>query len=368
MKKLLLLGLLASLGMPTTVFAQNYSIDDVLGTYNGTYIDYDYNEATVENVVIEKGNGANALVIKNLFSPKVNENVAATFNPADNTISISAQYLGNGETYYLYAYADYNDYYADGEDTVILTVSGNTISLPEPQGLWASNDTEDYPWDGTEDEYMDTLVLTKQSSSSEEPEPTPGYDINEVLGTYSAECWDYDYNISDWSNPKFEVVIEKGETENSLVLKNFFAPISGESVKATYNPEDNTISIEEQWVDFDYYLYPYDLVSDDWADYVVLKYDNGTITTDCALDFDAYYNQSLPEIWREDLVLVKTGGPSTDEPDEPDTPDTPGSVEMNYFDVNDGNAVIYNLNGVRVSKDRLTKGIYIINGKKVLVK
>ena len=33
----------------------------------------------------------------------------------------------------------------------------------------------------------------------------------------------------------------------------------------------------------------------------------------------------------------------------------------------DGESVIYNLNGIRVSKDRLTKGLYIINGKKVLV-
>ena len=32
-----------------------------------------------------------------------------------------------------------------------------------------------------------------------------------------------------------------------------------------------------------------------------------------------------------------------------------------------GETVIYNLNGVRVNPDNLTKGLYIINGKKVMV-
>lgn len=359
MKKLLLCGILASLCMPSTVLAQNYSIDDVIGTYNGTYLDYDYNEATVKGVVIEKGSSDNSLLIKNLFSPKIDENVKATFNPNDNTISISAQWLGDDEVYYLYAYADYEDYYADGEDTVILTITGDKITMAQPQGLWAANDSEDYGWDGSEDEWMDTLELTKQSSSSEEPEPTPGYDINEVLGTYSATCSDYNYETEVWSDLTFTVTIEKGEEENSLILKNFFSPLASTGVKATFNPADNTIIIEEQWVDYDYYLYPYDLVSDVWSDYMVLSYSDDTLATDYALDFYAYYNPELPEFWREDLLLVKTDDIPSDDP---------SSVKMNTFDINNGNDVIYNLNGLQVSKDRLTKGIYIINGKKVFVR
>ncbi|MCH5223965.1 MAG: hypothetical protein J1E82_07965, partial [Muribaculaceae bacterium] len=45
---------------------------------------------------------------------------------------------------------------------------------------------------------------------------------------------------------------------------------------------------------------------------------------------------------------------------------TTGVNSINSSDLN--NAVIYNLNGVRVDANKLTKGIYIINGKKVLVK
>lgn len=46
----------------------------------------------------------------------------------------------------------------------------------------------------------------------------------------------------------------------------------------------------------------------------------------------------------------------------------PGVSGVDTIEVNNGVETIYNLQGVKVSRENMTKGLYIINGKKVLVK
>lgn len=46
----------------------------------------------------------------------------------------------------------------------------------------------------------------------------------------------------------------------------------------------------------------------------------------------------------------------------------PNTVGIDSFGGDSKNEVIYNLNGLRVDRNKLTKGIYIVNGKKIMVK
>lgn len=45
-----------------------------------------------------------------------------------------------------------------------------------------------------------------------------------------------------------------------------------------------------------------------------------------------------------------------------------GTTSIDKFDADKANEVIYNLQGVRVDRDKMTNGIYIVNGKKVIVR
>lgn len=349
MKKFLLS--LGCMGVTAAMVASNgatradaYSIDDVVGTYTGTIMfegeeDWEYNDI---NVIIEKGNEENSLIIQNLFTPLFNFPLKATYNPEDNTIQVYEQYFSS--EYYLYL-TDEEDYIEE-DGYIVLTIEDNMVySGADYFDIYNMDTDEDYWYYGLDLEKTGDLVSGDV------------YDINDVLGTYTVTAVDWTEDTDEYNKVILnDVVIELGNGENALVIKNLLTPVTNGSIKATFIPEDNTIMIEEQWVDSDYYIYLYD--TEDWLDDIYLTVnEDGTISSgDFAINAYAYYNDELPELYRGEMLFTRGTGSDTD------------SVNTLRPESQDGQEVIYNLQGVRVSKERLTKGIYIINGKKVMVK
>ena len=139
--------------------------------------------------------------------------------------------------------------------------------------------------------------------------------------------------------------------------------ISGDQIVITwnnepieaYNPDDDDIQIM-----------PADYSKEAWR----LNTENGvTITEDsivieiAALELEEGVSYEI--LVPENYVLVGVDGLGNEMIDETFTAEASGVASLNS--VNDSNA-IYNLNGVRVDSKKLHKGIYILNGKKVLVK
>ena len=349
MKKFLLS--LGCVGVTAAMMASNgatradaYSIDDVVGYYSGTIMfegeeDWEYNDI---NVIIEKGSEENSLIIQNLFTPLFNFPLKATYNPEDNTIQVYEQYFSS--EYYLYL-TDEEDYIEE-DGYIVLTIEDNMV--------YSGADYFDiYNLDTDVDYWYYGLDLEKTGDL----ESGDVYDINDVLGTYTVTAVDWTEDTDEYNKVILnDVVIELGNGENALVIKNLLTPVTNGSIKGTFNPEDNTIMIEEQWVDSNYYIYLYD--PEDWLDDIYLTVnEDGTISSgDFAINAYAYYNEELPELYRGEMVFTRGSDTDTD------------SVNTLRPESQDGQEVIYNLQGVHVSKDRLTKGIYIINGKKVMVK
>lgn len=354
-KSLLSFGLMA---VVSTMLASNgatradaYSINDVVGTYAGTlwYEDEDDFIENHINVTIEKGTGENSLIINNLFQPLFDFSVEATFNPENNTIQVYPQWLTESEEYILY-FTDYDGEYYDFDEFIVLDIEDGAISSG---GDWF--DLCYYPDPDDDYNYVDFWYYGLDLERTGDLQPGNGYDINAILGTYTVAAVDWDEETDEYTDVIIpDVTIELGDVddENALVIKNLLAPITNGTIKGTFDPTNNTIVIEEQWVDSNYYIYLYD--PEDWLDeiYLTVNEDGSISSGDFAINAYAYYKPELPELYRGEMLF------------------TSGSNAIKNLrpEVEDGREEIYNLQGARVSKDRLTRGLYIINGKKVMVK
>ena len=311
MKKLLLTGcLLAAMGLPTTIQAQT-SIDDIVGTYNGTAYEYDEKADYYDfSATIELRDGVdNGLKINGLFTPFVEGYVNATFNPDDNTISVSYQWVkdasGANTAYYLYISGDTKKPITFNVGNGVLTQIGNDYF-----DLYAYYDASLPAYN------IDEVTLVKEGATVD-PEPEP--DIEALLGTYDVSYTDY-----YWDTQNIEgVIITKGTTENSLMIKNLFQPLSYDAIVATYNPSNNTITISSQTVGsftVDTYTEAYNEVEGD----IVLTISNGKIT--CPSDQAVEIYNSTDFVWVEEAVFTKVSD-STEDPFENQEPEVDPALE-----------------------------------------
>lgn len=260
-----------------------YDINDVVGYYNASFSDYDYNEDNQAGVEISLGNSENSVKIANLLPGLEGYYVVGTFDPYNNTISVAYNWV----------------YQADGTATE-LVVEGDNQKTPalfkiedgvitlQDEGLYVY----DYYWGDKDDYYsmdMYELVLTKVESVTIS---ISGDDTAIASVTLNGEDVDDFTAIEAAPGDELEITFNEVGSGAALVVT-----VNDEPVEV----KDNACTITVSTVDLD----------------IVVTVDK--------------------------------------------------SVGVNALEEN-GQEVIYNLQGVRVDRSRLTKGVYIINGKKVMVK
>ena len=226
------------------VLVPEYDINDVIGTYSGTYEDYDYNSFDIKDVIVAKGNSENSLVITNLFPSLPGMSVNATFDPFNNTIIIPEQWIGS--TDYYFAPYDDNDYV----DKAILTVIDDKLTSPDDVALYVF---EDGTYDDIEE--MFSLNLTKEAGSTDEPDLGPAPALDELIGNYAGFYYTAPARVNRTNVTG--VNITEG-TDNTLLLSGL-SSASALTFVTTYNQETGEITLTKRNLGADYYVYFYQL-------------------------------------------------------------------------------------------------------------
>ena len=290
----------------------DYNVEDVLGTYEGSFWGYltgdeEGDEYTLNDVVITKGSGDNSVVIYNLCPSLTGYSVNGTFDPFNNTITVAYQYVRKNGTRTSYLFDPY-DWDTENYVDALFIVQGNKIAI-------SSDQVAIYVYDETEEDDMDDILyeieLTKVSDSTEVPEvpetpEEPNPELEALLGTYYGTY----LKGSDYVDIE-GVEIKKGSGSNGLVISNLFPGLGNASVTATYSSSKNTITISSQYIS-NYssekaYFYPY--YNGAYQSSITLSVTDGNITSTSNQEFYIYDYGTAQTLMSGyyDLNIVKEG-------------------------------------------------------------
>ena len=209
------------------------SLAALVGTYNGTAYEYDEVADYYDfSATIELRDGVdNGLKIIGLFTPFVEGYVNGTFNPNNNTISVTAQWLkdesGSNSDYYVYIGQDYYG-------TITFSVQ-NGIIIQQGSDYF---DLYAY-YNGSLPEYFIDEVQLVKGSTSEIPT------IDDLAASYSA-TW---YKNAALNNPGQATASIEVESNNTILISGL---LNGFTLPATYNEETGELTIQEGDVDSKY--------------------------------------------------------------------------------------------------------------------
>lgn len=349
--------------------ANAFTIDEICGNYSintkitqvfyvfGNGVNYTSTEGTM---TIVKGDGNN-VTIKNFINGKAD--ITATFDESTGKLTIPHQ------TWFTYVYSGNWDLELCGGTMELV---GGYESIPNPTDLTGTFDENKVltveGWNLLEPSYGDayayngTSIFTPKEEGDNEGTGN-GFALEEILGDYNTnitavQAFDiltsYDESNSAWSQfsqPTGTMTIEKGDSDNAIILKGFVA--NHPDINATYNAETGTITIQatSNWPISNYTLCKEVTGYDSDGYFVITSREafTGQFDADKKLTFApwAVCNNSY-----SDVVVYQTSSVYTP---------ANAAIEGITADDADINAPVefYNLQGVRVNAENLGTGIYI---------